>query len=430
MVNYKKTKIIKISNCVDNTLFIRATTLKYISHYKRNTNKYIKKQGNTNKLYNKIRVIGMKKFKFILVEEYACDNIDEVNARIEYWKEKLNPTHKKEKKENKPRINYRESILELIKTKNINTLDTNLDNITHRYSKIKFICNNNNCKEIVTKNVQSIVIKKRFYCNICTTNLAIEKMKKTCLEKYGKENYSQTKECKKKVKKTCLEKYGKENYFQTEECKDKVKKTCLEKYGKESYTQTEEYNDKVKKTCLEKYGKEHHTQTEECKDKKIKTCLEKYGKEYYFQTKDFKENKKNKMLEKYGAENPMYVPEFFNKMKKTCLEKYGAKNPMHVPEIFHKMIKSSFSKKEYTFKNNITEFVQGYEHFALEILENNGYTYNDILLGKDIPVFNYNNTVDNRNSIYYPDIYIKKENKIIEVIKVIGLLKKILIKIF
>lgn len=36
--------------------------------------------------------------------------------------------------------------------------------------------------------------------------------------------------------------------------KNKVKETCLKKYGKSSFLQTPEYKEKAKKTNLEKYG--------------------------------------------------------------------------------------------------------------------------------------------------------------------------------
>ena len=44
-------------------------------------------------------------------------------------------------------------------------------------------------------------------------NSIVSKMKQTCLEKYGVENYSQTKEYQEKFKKTCLSKYNVDNPF-------------------------------------------------------------------------------------------------------------------------------------------------------------------------------------------------------------------------
>ena len=46
---------------------------------------------------------------------------------------------------------------------------------------------------------------------------------------------------KKKSKRTNLEKYGVEYYSQTDECKEKMRQTCLERYGVESFSQTNEF---------------------------------------------------------------------------------------------------------------------------------------------------------------------------------------------
>jgi hypothetical protein len=46
-----------------------------------------------------------------------------------------------------------------------------------------------------------------------------------------------------------------------EETKFKIKKTCLERYGVDNYTKTEEYLEKTKKTNLERYGVEYSAKT-------------------------------------------------------------------------------------------------------------------------------------------------------------------------
>ena len=93
-------------------------------------------------------------------------------------------------------------------------------------------------------------------------------------------------------------------------------------------------------------------------------------------------------------------------MKKTNLKKYGVEYPIQNIEIFKKLYK----KKQYTFKNGVNIRVQGYEPFALKLLENNGYNYDDLDFNFSIK-YNYNN----KHKIYFPDIYIPKENRIIEV---------------
>lgn len=77
--------------------------------------------------------------------------------------------------------------------------------------------------------------------------------------------------------------------------------------------------------------------------------------------------------------------------------------------------------KDYKLQSGKTIRIQGYEHIALDELVNN-YKEDDILTSrKDMPKIIYKlqhkleNTIVFKEHKYYPDIYIKSENKIIEV---------------
>ncbi len=74
-----------------------------------------------------------------------------------------------------------------------------------------------------------------------------EKVKFTCLEKYGTEHFSKSIEIKNKIKKTCLEKYGEEHSFQSKNNKIKSKIKCLEKYGVDNFSKTKEFKDNISK---------------------------------------------------------------------------------------------------------------------------------------------------------------------------------------
>ena len=145
----------------------------------------------------------------------------------------------------------------------------------------------------------------KFCSNICaqSSNEIKQKIKKTCLEKYGVDNYNKTKESKEKIKQTCLEKYGVEYFWQSDECKEKIKQTCLEKYGVDSPLKSEKIRNKGKQTCLEKYGVDNPAKLEENKEKVKQTCLK-----------------------KYGGLAPICDPNIKNQIKQTCLEKYGVDN--------------------------------------------------------------------------------------------------------
>ena len=125
------------------------------------------------------------------------------------------------------------------------------------------------------------------------------KTKETKLKKYGDPHYNN----KEKIKKTCLEKYGVENAFQSTEVKDKIKSTNLKRYGVENPIQSKEIQDKIKQTCLEKYGVEHPMLTIEVKNKIKQTCLEKYGVEHHSKCASVFQHYKNTCLEKYGFDN-------------------------------------------------------------------------------------------------------------------------------
>ena len=145
----------------------------------------------------------------------------------------------------------------------------------------------------------------KFCSNICaqSSDEIKQKIKQTCLEKYGVDNYNKTKESKEKIKQTCLEKYGVEYFWQSDECKEKIKQTCLEKYGVDSPLKSEKIRNKGKQTCLEKYGVDNPAKLEENKEKVKQTCLK-----------------------KYGGLAPICDPNIKNQIKQTCLEKYGVDN--------------------------------------------------------------------------------------------------------
>lgn len=86
---------------------------------------------------------------------------------------------------------------------------------------------------------------------------------------------------------------------------------------------------------------------------------------------------------------------------------------MQNPTIAEKQ-KNAFKFKEYIFPCGSIEKIQGYEGFALDLLILNGYYYTDLVLKKtEVPeIWYYEN---NKKHRYYCDIFIEKENKIIEV---------------
>ena len=99
------------------------------------------------------------------------------------------------------------------------------------------------------------------------------------------------KETRDKIKQTCLERYGSDYEKHKFE---KVKSTKLIKYGDVNYNNTE----KSKQTCLERYGVDNVMKSTVFQEKSKQTCLERYGVEYNTQRPEFKESHKVKLLSK------------------------------------------------------------------------------------------------------------------------------------
>lgn len=100
--------------------------------------------------------------------------------------------------------------------------------------------------------------------------------------------------------------------------------------------------------------------------------------------------------------------------QRKSIEKYGVKNPMQRPEIFDRQQRSALKIKE-TIIDGIKISYQGYEDRALHQLISEGYNIKDIVIGDvtKIPVIEY--FYYNKHRKYYPDIYIPRDNLIIEV---------------
>ena len=105
----------------------------------------------------------------------------------------------------------------------------------------------------------------------------------------------------------------------------KVKKTSLENFGTDYYTQTDEYIEKIKQTSLEKYNVNHHTQSQIVKDKAIKTNLKIYGFDNPSKSDIIKEKIKNTFIERYGVENISQLDSIKEKLSinSNDFKKYG-----------------------------------------------------------------------------------------------------------
>ena len=186
----------------------------------------------------------------------------------------------------------------------------------------------------------------KFCSNICaqSSDEIKQKVKQTCLKKYGVDSYNKTKECKEKVKQTCLKKYGVEYSWQSNECKEKIRQTCLERYGVDNSLKSEKIRNKGKQTCLERYGVDNPAKLEKNKEKVKQTCLEKYGTISTTQCKEIRDKIKQTCLERYGVDNPAKLEKNKEKVKQTCLERYGGIAPIYDSNIKNKIKQTCLEK--------------------------------------------------------------------------------------
>ncbi len=190
----------------------------------------------------------------------------------------------------------------------------------------------------------------------------VNNMKKTCIKKYGVDNYAKTDECQLKYQNTCLRNFGETNPSRSLIIKDKKEKTSLKNYGVSNPNKSQTIKDKKAKTCLDKYGFSNPSKSQTIKDKKAKTCLDKYGFENYMQT---------------GNVTPTY------------------------------------QWKDYQMPSGKIIKIQGYENFLLDELLNT-FEESEVLTSRtDMPQFWY--VINDTKHRYFPDVYIPSTNTIYEV---------------
>jgi hypothetical protein len=253
-------------------------------------------------------------------------------------------------------------------------------------------CNNKDCKVIVTE-IRKKDGEYKKYCSPSCQRLSVaEKAKQTALDRYGVSNPSKSKIIKDRIKETFTEKYGKgiTNSMHIQSFVDKITDTNIRKYGTDKPQTLDKFQQKTIESNIKKFGTERPQRLQDFKDRSRETCITKYG---------VSAPQQNKIIRQKSAD--------------TCIEKYGVSNPSQNSEIYEKIVKNQLRTKKYILPSGIIVSIQGYEAFALNNLLKI-YTEDEIIVSKGcMPFIKY--FADSKSRRYFPDIYIPKDNLIVEV---------------
>jgi hypothetical protein len=140
-------------------------------------------------------------------------------------------------------------------------------------------------------------------------------------------NPMKSKEVQEKIKKTCLEKYGTEMPVNKKELVEERKAKFKDEEFKKQWVE------KHRQTSLERYGVEHPMHLKETKERQRQTIQEKYGVDHAMQSEEVKKKTRKTNMERYGVENAAQSPEVRVKMAQTTLQRYGVEHYNQLPEM-------------------------------------------------------------------------------------------------
>lgn len=87
MPDYHQGKIYKLVNDVDNEIYVGSTCNSLPKRLGEHKGKM--KHKPNQKIYQKMHALGLAHFRIILVEDYPCNNKNELTAREEHWRTEL-----------------------------------------------------------------------------------------------------------------------------------------------------------------------------------------------------------------------------------------------------------------------------------------------------------------------------------------------------
>jgi hypothetical protein len=191
-----------------------------------------------------------------------------------------------------------------------------INNLT-KIPKCKNIECNNNC------NYSKLENKYYSYCSKKCSTSSIEsknKIKETCLNKYGVTNPMKNTNIREKVRKTIKEKINDDSNYYSNICQ-KRKRTWIKIYGVDNPNKNKKIVEKKKNTCIKKYNMVSNLCTDENKRKVKETCLIKYSVDNPMKSNKIKEKLDESCQKKYGKKRFILTTEHINNNSKNNKQK-------------------------------------------------------------------------------------------------------------
>ena len=314
----------------------------------------------------------------------------------------------------------RERLQDYITLHAIQLLDDNRNNTdisfyrdVKRESTIYFKCIHPSCTTFHSKTYRRLIDTGAF-CQQHTQKNRMEKIKEKCLKETGYENQLSNPDIQSKIKQTNLEKYGTEHPMQNKEVTEKMSNTIKRKNINDAFRK-EKINDKKKETYQKTLGVDHPSQSSEIKEKKQITTLQHYGVCYPAQSPMITKKMADTYKSKTGFESVSANPAVRKKAQDTLEKRIGVRHSMQDPEIKRKSFATAFRLKKFKLPSGDIIKCMGFEHFGITYLLENEQINETNIVTEELQSFTYQNPNEDFTRTYTPDIFIKSQNRYIEI---------------
>lgn len=293
-----------------------------------------------------------------------------------------------------------------------------IDDLTYynkvsRETNVYFGCTKEGCNACHKKTFRRLLDTGAF-CQKHTQENRMKKIEEKYYEKTGYKNPLSNPEVRNKIENTNIKKYGKSHPMQNTSVSQKMSETIINKNNDDPLRQ-QVINEKKKETYKASFGVEHPSQSDIIKKKKEDTNLKNLGVTHPAKSIIVLSKMQNTYTERTGFANVSSNPEERIKAQNTMLRKYGFRHATQNPELMHKAFTNSFRLKLYTFPSGRTTKYMGWENYAIDDLLIEEKIDEDDIHTENLRQFSYNNPNEDKERFYTPDIYVKSQNRFIEV---------------